>query len=138
MRRPHKIEDIFLLDLTLLSNVKKCGLLRKLYSTHEQTCTYTVMCILVRIKSFSRFWRNLPRTNPWNFREKYWEMAELENDILFLFLFFCFLVIGIFKCLFPNKNQLCFHMRYHLFLHYGWFLQNLEKDFIPTLLHTTV
>ena len=29
-------------------------------------------------------------------------------------------------------------MRYHFFLHYGWLLQNFEKDFIPTLLHTTV
>ena len=29
-------------------------------------------------------------------------------------------------------------MRYHLFLHYGWFLQNLGKDFIPTNMHTTV
>ena len=29
-------------------------------------------------------------------------------------------------------------MRYHLFLHYGWFLQNLEKDFIPSIMHTTV
>ena len=29
-------------------------------------------------------------------------------------------------------------MRYHFFLHYGWFFQNFEKDFIPTLLHTTV
>ena len=29
-------------------------------------------------------------------------------------------------------------MRDHFFLHYGWFLQNFEKDFIPTLLHTTV
>ena len=29
-------------------------------------------------------------------------------------------------------------MRYHFFLHYWWFLQNFEKDFIPTLLHTTV
>ena len=29
-------------------------------------------------------------------------------------------------------------MRYHFFLHYGWFLQSFEKDFIPTLLHTTV
>ena len=29
-------------------------------------------------------------------------------------------------------------MRYHFFLHYGWFFQNLEKDFIPILLHTTV
>ena len=31
-----------------------------------------------------------------------------------------------------------FHMRYHLFLHYGWFLQNLGKDFIPSIMHTTV
>ena len=37
-----------------------------------------------------------------------------------------------------NENYLDFHMSYRLFLHYGWFLQNLEKDFIPTLLHTTV
>ena len=29
-------------------------------------------------------------------------------------------------------------MRYHFYLHYGWFLQKIEKDFIPTLLHTTV
>ena len=29
-------------------------------------------------------------------------------------------------------------MRYHLFLHYGWFLQNLGKDFIQTNMHTTV
>ena len=28
--------------------------------------------------------------------------------------------------------------RYHLFLHYGWFLQNHGKDFIPTNMHTTV
>ena len=29
-------------------------------------------------------------------------------------------------------------MRYHFFLHYGWFLQKLEKDFIRTIMHTTV
>jgi hypothetical protein len=29
-------------------------------------------------------------------------------------------------------------MRYHFFLQYGWFLQNLGKDFIPTNMHTTV
>ena len=29
-------------------------------------------------------------------------------------------------------------MRYHLFLHYGRFLQNLGKDFIRTNMHTTV
>ena len=30
------------------------------------------------------------------------------------------------------------HMRYHLFLHHGWFLQNLGNDPIPTYMHTTV
>ena len=29
-------------------------------------------------------------------------------------------------------------MRQHLFLHYGWFLQNLEKGCIRTNMHTTV
>ena len=29
-------------------------------------------------------------------------------------------------------------MRYHLFLQYGWFLQNLGKDFIRTNMHTNV
>ena len=29
-------------------------------------------------------------------------------------------------------------LRYHLFLHYGWFHQNLEKDFISTNMHTTL
>ena len=29
-------------------------------------------------------------------------------------------------------------MRYHLFLHYGSFLQNLDKDFIQTNMYTTV
>ena len=29
-----------------------------------------------------------------------------------------------------NENKQPVHMRYHLFLHYGWFLHNLGKDFI--------
>ena len=29
-------------------------------------------------------------------------------------------------------------MRYHFFLYYEWFLQNLRKDFIRTNMHTTV
>ena len=29
-------------------------------------------------------------------------------------------------------------MRYHLFLHYGWFLQNLGKETVRTNMHTTV
>ena len=37
-----------------------------------------------------------------------------------------------------NENKQPVHMRYHLFLHYGWFLQNLGKDFIQTNMHTTV
>ena len=37
-----------------------------------------------------------------------------------------------------NENQRGFHMKYHLFLYYEWFLQNLEKDFIRTNMHTTV
>ena len=37
-----------------------------------------------------------------------------------------------------NKDKQPVHMRYHLFLQYGWFLQNLGKDFIRTNMHTTV
>ena len=37
-----------------------------------------------------------------------------------------------------NENKQPIHMRYHLFLHYGWFLQNLGKDHIRTNMHTTV
>ena len=36
------------------------------------------------------------------------------------------------------KRTKGFHMRQRLFLHYGWFLQNLEKGFIRTNMHTTV
>ena len=38
----------------------------------------------------------------------------------------------------PNEKNLAVHMRYHLFLYYGWFLQNLGKNFIPSIMHTTV
>ena len=37
-----------------------------------------------------------------------------------------------------TKNKQPVHMRYHLFLQYGWFLQNFGKDFIRTNMHTTV
>jgi hypothetical protein len=36
------------------------------------------------------------------------------------------------------KDNLAVHMRCHLFLHYDWFLQNLGKDSIPSIMHTTV
>ena len=49
---------------------------------------------------------------------------------------FGFWLLGLKKNL--NENQLGFYIRYRLFLHYGWFLQNLEKGFIRTNMHTTV
>jgi hypothetical protein len=39
---------------------------------------------------------------------------------------------------FLNEDYHGFHIRYHLSLSYGWFLQNLEKGFIQTNMHTTV
>ena len=44
----------------------------------------------------------------------------------------------LFTVRYKQKNKQPVHMRYHLFLQYGWFLQNLGKDFIPTNMHTTV
>ena len=41
--------------------------------------------------------------------------------------------IGFFK-----KNSFFVFSQWKLFLHYGWFLQNLGKDFIRTNMHTTV
>ena len=64
------------------------------------------------------------------FTKKYWEMAELENDLFLGGHFEIFLLHLI-------KKTKGFHMRYHFFLYYGWFLQNLRKDFIRTNMHTT-
>ena len=66
------------------------------------------------------------------FAKKYWELAELENETLFWFWFFKR------KMFFLIENHHGFHMRCRLFLHYGWCLQNLGKDFIRTNMHTTV
>ena len=46
--------------------------------------------------------------------------------------------LKIYRLFHLNINKQPFHMRYHLFLQYGWFLQNLGKDFIWTNMHTTV
>ena len=66
---------------------------------------------------------------------------EMENDnFLFLVFGFWFLVFGFwdFKFFFPMKISLAFISGIVFFCTYGAFLQNLEKDFIPTLMHTTV
>ena len=42
------------------------------------------------------------------------------------------------KLLYPNEKKNPIHIRSRLFLQYGWFPQNLGKDFIKTNMHTTV
>ena len=79
-----------------------------------------------------------PRTNPRNFHEKNfenwwsWKMIFFSRPLWISFSrkFFCFVF-------FQWKN-LGFYMRYHFFLHYGWFFQNLGKEAVRTNMHTTV
>ena len=80
-----------------------------------------------------------PRTNPWNFIEKIlrigraWKWGIFEAAILnFLSQpFWIFFASSLWKIQ-P------FYMRYHFFLHYGWFFQNLGKEAVRTFMHTTV
>ena len=82
-------------------------------------------------KFYNRSNTNALRINQFykQFTKKYWELAELENYLFF---------VGHFEFFFLSENNLGFHMRYHFFLHYGWFLQNLGKGFIRTNMHMTV
>ena len=59
-----------------------------------------------------------------------WQLLELKNDHFCLWYVHGFCVFNFFA----SHGKL----RYHFFLHCRWFLRNLEKDFIPTLMHTTV
>ena len=43
-----------------------------------------------------------------------------------------------FVLLYLTKKTKGFHVSHHFFLYYGWFLQNLRKNFIRTNMHTTV
>ena len=56
-----------------------------------------------------------------------WILVELENDNFLFWVFF-----EIFFCFSQWKSALLSY-EVSFFLHYGWFLQNLELDFIPTL-----
>ena len=38
----------------------------------------------------------------------------------------------------PLHQSILLTMRYHFFLHYGWFFQNLGKKAVRTFMHTTV
>ena len=74
-----------------------------------------------------------------NFMKKYWELAELENEVFLRRPFWIFksAILNFFFASFLWKIQ-PFYMRYHFFLHYGWFFQNLGKEAVRTFMHTTV
>ena len=80
-----------------------------------------------------------PRTNAWKFHEKILRIGGAGKWGFFEAAILNFLSrpFWIFFASYQWKTQ-PINMRYHFFPHYGWFLQNFEKDFIPTLLHTTV
>ena len=61
-----------------------------------------------------------------------------ENEVFFESAILIFFFKKNFFLLHLDENKQAVHMRYHLFLQYGWFLQNLGKDFIQTNMHTTV
>ena len=71
--------------------------------------------------------------------KKYWELAELENEVFLSRPFWIFWV-GHFEFFFASSQwkKQPVHMRYHLFLHYRWCLQNLGKEAVQTNMHTTV
>ena len=67
-----------------------------------------------------------------NFMKKYWELAELENEV-----FFEAAILNLFFATSQWKKQ-PIYMGYHFVLHYGWFFQNLGKEALQTSMHTTV
>ena len=78
-----------------------------------------------------------PRNNPWNFHEKILRIGGVENIS-----FFESAILNFFskkkEIALCQENRQPVHMRYHFFLHYGWFLQNLQKEAVQTNMHTTV
>ena len=74
-----------------------------------------------------------------NFMKKYWELAELENEVFLRRPFWIFksAILNFFFASFHWKMQ-PISMRDHFFLHYGWFFQNLRKEAVRTFMHTTV
>ena len=71
--------------------------------------------------------------------KKYWELAELENEGFLRRPFWIF-KSAILNFFFASSHWKIkpIYMRYHFFLHYGWFLQNLGKEAVRTFMHTTV
>ena len=88
---------------------------------------------------FSSIYPIHPRTNTWNFCEKILRIGRAQKWHLFLVFGFQLFVFSKKNCfVFPNINQFGIHIRYHLFLHFKWFFENLGKDFIRTNMDMTV
>ena len=83
-----------------------------------------------------------PTTDPWNFWKKILRIGGAGKWPFFFFLsrpfWIYFFKKFYFLFFFPMQIILAVHMRYHLFLHCGYFLQNLGKDAVRTNMHTTV
>ena len=58
--------------------------------------------------------------------------------LVFWFLVFGYWVFQKKICVFYQCKDYWLSYEVAFFLHYGWFLQNLGEDFIPTNMHTTV
>ena len=71
--------------------------------------------------------------------KKYWELAELENEVFLRRPFWIF-KSAILKFFFASSHlkRQPVYMRYHFLLQYGWFFQNLRKEAVRTFMHTTV
>ena len=122
---------------------KKCDLFTPLFSQKNliriQSLRYIFLVLSIPIwvqwwlKFSTPLWKNLLL-----FLMSWVTLVYPQCDPSFFGQFeFCFQK-KFFLIFFRMKNNLEVHMRYHLFLRYGWFLQNLGKDFIPSIMHTTV
>ena len=85
----------------------------------------------VNIYSITRIFRNFDEkilriggAGKWGFLSRPFWISKWPTQNFFLLLL--------------NKNKQLLHMRYHLFLKYGWFSQNLGKEAVWTNMHTTV
>jgi hypothetical protein len=83
------------------------------------------------------FFASINPTNP-NFHEKILRISGAGKGGFLSWPFWILFFKKKKNLLHIYENMQPAHMRYHLFLHYGWFLQNLGKNFIRSNMHTTV
>ena len=80
-----------------------------------------------------------PRTTPWKFHEKILRIGGAGKWGFFQAAILNFLSrpFWFFFASYQWKTQ-PIYMRFHFFLHYGWFFQNLGIEAVRTFMHTTV